>query len=228
MSRPGQGPLSSTPGADLPGGRLSERRPSGPGWMQLPTPRTLASGTHAASMWRRGAVSVISALSLAEAPDGSGRNILQWHVSVSRFGSRPTDRDVRHAREAFRLQGFEEDNHHPGGARHFWQPVEPAERVDCECKTTEDTIVERDGYRWTNPNNGEPCRGCEYEQLLGTPCPIHRAVRGADGFPLLVPSPSRTADADAAIGQPGSTAPRDAEVAPLGGGKRGDTSEGET
>jgi hypothetical protein len=51
------------------------------------------------------------------------------------------------------------------------------------------------------------------------------AVRGADGFPLLVPSPSRTPDADGAISQPGSTAPRDAEVAPLGGDIRGDTSE---
>ncbi len=66
---------------------------------------------------------------------------------------------------------------------------------------------------------------CQAEGQFTIVTPDHRAVRGADGFPLLVPSPSRTADADAAIGQPGSTAPRDAEVAPLGGDIRGDTLE---
>lgn len=197
-----------------------ERRPSGPGWMQLPTPRTLASGTRSASMWQRGTMSVISALSLSEAPDGSERSILQ---SVSRFGKRPTDRDVRHAREAFGLQGFEEDNHHPGGARHFWQPVDPAERVGCECKVTEDVIVEPDGYTWTNPNNGEPCRGCEHEQTLGTPCPLHSAVRGEGSQHDL---PSRTAEADAAIGLAKVAVACDAEVAPLGGGERGVVSQG--
>jgi hypothetical protein len=50
----------------------------------------------------------------------------------------------------------------------------------------------------------------------------HRAVRGEGSQHDL---PSRTAEADAAIGHAETLCC--AEVAPLGGGKRGDTSEGE-
>lgn len=50
----------------------------------------------------------------------------------------------------------------------------------------------------------------------GTGAPVnHRAVRGEGSQHDL---PSRTAQADAAIGQPRVSAPGTAEVAPLGGG----------
>lgn len=152
---------------------VSEKWPSRRGWEKIPTPPTVRQASVVASMWQSGRISVVSALSMADAPNGSGKVIPQWHVSVSRFGKRPTDRDVERARDAFGFRGWEEDNHHPGGARHFWQPVDPGERVDCECKATEETITDPDGYRWTNPTNGEPCRGCELQGLTGKACPLH-------------------------------------------------------
>jgi hypothetical protein len=119
---------------------------------------------------------VISSLVDADLPDGSGVGP-QWHVSVSARGKRPDDRQVRRALKAFGLVGAEEDNHHPGIARHFWRPVDPAHRVDCKCKATEEIITEADGYRWTNPKTSttETCRGCDIAPVTGKPCPIHGA-----------------------------------------------------
>lgn len=148
-----------------------EKRP-GAKWerreMTLLRPATLLS----VSWWSLGKVFVCSALENAELPDRSGVGP-QWHISISRSGVRPSATDVAKALRAFGMVGSEEDNHQPGVARHFWLPVDPAHRVDCECKEDEDTIVEPDGYRWTNPNNGEPCRGCEFQQQFGKPCPVH-------------------------------------------------------
>ena len=110
-------------------------------------------------------------------PGDSG---LQWHISVTRRGERPTATDVLKALRAFGLVGAEEDNHHPGAARHFWLVVDPARRVTCDCKEDEVTVREPDGYTWTNPQPGEgECRGCEMQKLLGKACPIHGASEGA-------------------------------------------------
>ena len=135
------------------------------------------------SGWRYGCIYAISTLVEAELPDGSGRRGPQWHISISRSGKRPSAGDVRKALRSFGLVGAEEDNHHPGVARHFWRPVDPGARVDCECKTTEELIVEPDGYRWTNPTSesGEPCRGCEHVVVTGQPCPIHAPAEVTDG-----------------------------------------------
>ncbi len=147
-----------------------ERDPSEPGWVDRgPAPPQIAGRGR---IWQRGDVRVISALEVAEYPDGSGRGP-QWHVSISRGGQRPRPRDVKRALRAFGLVGAEEDNHHPGNARHFWRPLDATKRVDCECKATEDTIVEPDGYRWTNPQDPAECRGCEFRRMGGGPCPIH-------------------------------------------------------
>lgn len=154
-----------------------ERRP-GPGWERIPIPPAspLAEiGT--VSAWQRKRTCVISALENAELPDGSGTGP-QWHISVSRVAGagnkRPSFVDVRRALHAFDMKGAEEDNHHPGNARHFWVPVDPSKRVGCECKVTETVVTEKDGYQWTNPTDGT-CRGCELERLLGKPCSIHHA-----------------------------------------------------
>lgn len=155
---------------------MRERRPrkEARGWVEVGPVGSGDPSTIARSHWRRGPVSVISALELAELPDRSGAGP-QWHVSVSRFGKRPKPIEVERALRAFGMLGTEEDNHHPGGARHFWLPVDPEHRVDCECKTDEDVVVDpTDGYRWTNPRpEAGACRGCELAGILRRPCPIH-------------------------------------------------------
>lgn len=157
-----------------------EKRPRrGKGWMEIPTPREARlDNTLSVSVWANGAVRVISELCNAELPGGDGASGPTWHISVSRLARRPMPRDVEHALRDFELIGAEEDNHHPGNARHYFMPVDPAFRGICECKATEDVVVERDGYTWTNPKEHAPeaCRGCELRRQLGEraqPCPIH-------------------------------------------------------
>jgi hypothetical protein len=148
-----------------------ERTPTLPGWVpDLPPP--LERGVLERSTWRRGPIRVISDLVMAEAPDGSGDVVPQWHVSLTRNGKRPHLTDVRAVLRAFDLREAEEDNHYPGNARHFWLPVDPRCRVACECKAEEALVVEADGHRWTNPTDGS-CRGCELQPLTGRPCPLH-------------------------------------------------------
>jgi hypothetical protein len=120
-------------------------------------------------IWQSGPLRVISALDIANLPKGGVGP--QWHISVTRNGKRASDLELRRALRAFDMVGAEEDNHHPGNARHFFMPVDPAERVECECKTTEETVVERDGYRWSN--SPVQCRGCEWERLFGRTCRLH-------------------------------------------------------
>lgn len=126
------------------------------------------------AIYQRGRLTVISALEEIDYPDGSGDRGPCWHLSVSRApgNARPTDRELLLVIVAFGVPAAEEDNHHPGIARHLFCPVDPARRVDCECKVDERVIVEADGYRWTTPRDG-PCRGCEYARLSGRPCRQH-------------------------------------------------------
>ncbi len=146
-------------------------------------PRGLKN-TGSVSAWSRRGVFVISAHELAEAPDGTGEAIPQWHVSISTRGNgsvrRSTDAETRQALACFFVAGAEEDNHEPGIARHFWMPLDPKRRRDCECKADEATIVEPDGHRWTTPADGSTCNGCDYEAMMlretgiARPCPIHK------------------------------------------------------
>lgn len=144
------------------------RRPSPPA-----TPRIAAWASH-------DGLDVLSSRSDAYLP-GSGEPPLvgpQWLVSVRRrvgginARCRATDDDVARVVAAFDMPAFDEDNHHPGVARHLWCPVEEQYRSACECKVTEVTIVDASGYRWTT--EADECRGCELERLAGHPCPIHR------------------------------------------------------
>ncbi|MBX3203214.1 MAG: hypothetical protein KF894_34135 [Labilithrix sp.] len=162
------------------------REPAGLGWLRLGSLLDPKTGTASFAWIHETALAqVISSVQIADLPR-SGTPGPQWHVSV-------TDRSTPHPRRAspkqialaccaFDMLAAEEDNHHPGNARHFWLPVDPSERVDCECKTDETVVAEPDGYRWTNPADG-PCRGCELEKTMRAsgmerPCPIHGA--GAD------------------------------------------------
>lgn len=151
---------------------ISERRPHGfRGWNRVVPGHQRGSGELATSTWSWGRLVVISALIMAELPDGSGVGP-QWHISVAIKNKRPKGTDLRRALRAFGMVRAEEDNHHPGNARHFFMPVDPAKRVDCECKAEDVTMVDADGYRWTNPVDGE-CRGCEIQPVTGRPCPVH-------------------------------------------------------
>lgn len=157
---------------------LTEKLPALPGWTEVDgAERMLRPGCWAVSAWQNGSTCVVSALEIAEYPDGKGVGP-QWHVSVSRAGpvknGRPHTHDMRRARRAFGMQRAEEDNHHPGIANHLWLPVDPAHRVDCQCKEDEAIVVEADGYTWTNPRDGA-CRGCEFAGLVGRPCQLHAA-----------------------------------------------------
>lgn len=161
-----------------------ERQPRGGIWHPLPLGATerLRAQALRITMWSDGKHSVISAVELAQLPGApEGEAGPQWHVSIAMGGralqKRPKDRDVRRILRDFGMAGTEEDNHHPGGARHFWRPIDPRYRVSCECKATEATVVEPDGYTWTNPKpeTGEECRGCEFGARFGKACPIHGA-----------------------------------------------------
>lgn len=166
---------------------LRELRPRGAGWVRRESTNPLHAESVAESWWTHGAIVAGSSLVRANLPVGEGTG-LQWLVSVSENGRRPTRAAVRFALKAFGMMGAEEDNHHPGVARHFWRPLAKAERVDCQCKADERTITEPGGYRWTTPKDvdAEGCRGCEYEAMLGAPCPIHRAGVGlASGSVVL-------------------------------------------
>lgn len=140
------------------------KQPSGNGWQLL---GSFAFG----QIWESGPVRVVSSLDNAQLPQREEAGP-QWHVSISNVGKRPKAHHVRRALRARGMVGAEEDNHHPGAARHFWMPVDPAARVACECKDDEVTVVEADGYTWSNdPNN---CRGCDLARTLRhLPCSIH-------------------------------------------------------
>lgn len=156
------------------------------------------NGTLAESFWQMGSIRVISSLIVAELPDGKG-NGPQWHVSVSTGGKRPLARHVERALRAFGMVGTEEDNHHPGVARHFFQPCDPAHRVDCQCKQDEVTVVEPDGYRWTNPHERADCRGCELQRTLGKPCTIHAPSIARGPASSRAPGLHASAKVDAAL-----------------------------
>lgn len=143
-------------------------------WQRRPVPRLPNAIDQAA--YQSGPICVISALEMAESPRGTGETIPQWHISITDRGRRPKPNHVRRALRAFGMVGAEEDNHHPGMARNFWQPVDPAHRVDCECKEEDVIVKEPDGYTWSNARDGE-CRGCELERIMGRVCPIHGGAR---------------------------------------------------
>ena len=155
----------------------AKRPPTHRGWAEIAVPMPVRLQSLEATGWYRDGVVVISALTLADLPTGAGVG-LQWLISISRNGRRASDGVVRRTLRSFGMAGAEEDNHEPGYVRKFWRPLDPAHRVDCECKADEEIIVEADGYTWTNPRaaraDARLCRGCELERLLGRPCSIHR------------------------------------------------------
>jgi hypothetical protein len=163
---------------------LTARTPRGLGWEAIGIVRAMGGPPLHAWLHAPTSTQVISSIVMAEQPR-SGTVGPQWHVSIvdrsSPAPARPSGAQVALARCAFDLLVAEEDNHHPGAARHLWLPVDPTERVDCECKATEVQVVEADGYRWSN--DPVECRGCELERSMRAtgatrPCPIHARTAG--------------------------------------------------
>lgn len=156
-----------------------ERRPGGGQWQQGVVNWEVRPGTLAISVWHApDGMRVISSLCLAALPGTQDQAGPTWHVSVSVLGRRPTDAEFQAALAAFGMLEGDEDNHHPGVARHVFMPLDPAYRKVCECKTDETLVTEPDGYAWSNSTEG--CRGCEYEQIMlhrdlpHNRCPIHK------------------------------------------------------
>lgn len=124
------------------------RRPKDGAWSLFDT---LNLPTGDADRWFLGSelapeIVVLSAVERAEY--GSGIE-WQFHISVSANGRRADNDAVKRALLDFDMEGAEEDNHDPGIARHFWLPVnKSAGVITCECKDTEKTIVEADGYTY--------------------------------------------------------------------------------
>jgi len=161
-----------------------EKRPIPRGaWHELAVPASVWNGgtTHA-SRWQRGSIIVISSIASMDLPGGGEGPT--WLISVTRYGKRPKRADVELALAAFGMTGAEEDNHTPGRSRAFFLPADPAFRGICECKTTEDQIVDRDGYTWSNPKDDavDGCRGCLLAATVpGRRCPIHDAAKAVGG-----------------------------------------------
>lgn len=136
------------------------RTPRGPGWREWP-----ATVGAPLPRWARRFLFMVTdevAILVVSSVDNVIERGATWHVSISRMvrqGYRyvpqhAPDEDVALALDALRMTGSEEDNHarvdgRAGVARHFWREVDPAKRTDCECKETEETIVEPDGYTFT-------------------------------------------------------------------------------
>lgn len=157
--------------------KLTEKRPAGRDWREVPCSAALRAQAVCASAWVSGPIRVLSELADAQSPVDPRSSTLQWHISITTNGKRPKPHHLRRALRAFGMVGAEEDNHYPGNARYFWLAVDPTHRVRCECKESESTVVEPDGYRWQNPKDAAECRGCEYEAQFGRPCPVHSAER---------------------------------------------------
>lgn len=157
---------------------MNEKTPITKRWKQVPTPASIewVDGVHVpSSAWRHDlGLRVLSSLEQVELPGSDGLVGPTWHISISVAGRRrPTDAQALLGLRAFQMVGAEEDNHHPGVARHYFLPQDPQYRGVCECKVTEKTITDEDGYAWTTPHAEGDCRGCEYAALTGKPCPLH-------------------------------------------------------
>lgn len=101
--------------------------------------------------WMNGTVIACASRHAAMKSKKTGLLVPQLHVSISDGGRRATDEVVRGVLADFGFEGAEEDNHHSGMARNFWLDEGATKQPDCECKSTEVTHVEPDGFKWQGP-----------------------------------------------------------------------------
>ena len=85
------------------------------------------------TMWQKGELRALS--SLVNIDDGHQPPHYEWVVSFSQSSRQPlNDKQVAQCLRDFDALDFEEDNHEPGIARKFFQPVEHQYRKPCPCK----------------------------------------------------------------------------------------------
>lgn len=94
---------------------------------------------------------VFSAVEVVNDPKEPVKKGPEYHISICRrvgggAPSRCSSAEASWVLDQFGLDGWEEDNHTPGGqARNFWRPVaEPLVGIECECKDAENVLVEGD------------------------------------------------------------------------------------
>jgi hypothetical protein len=98
--------------------------------------------------WANGSIIACASRHAAVESHHSKLIVPSYHLSISVSGQRASDDVIRGVLADFGLEGAEEDNHSCGNARHFWLDEGRAVQPECECKGTEETVIEPDGYRW--------------------------------------------------------------------------------
>lgn len=120
--------------------------PRGLGWQRIG--RLPTAPDEPTDAWQNGKLRAISSWCMSE--HAASRLVVPfYHVSFTENGARPGDDAVRAGLADFGMEDADEDNHFPGRARHFWLLVgAPRREQACECKRTEETVTEPDGYQW--------------------------------------------------------------------------------
>lgn len=155
---------------------LAAKRP--PTWASWQSHGYVAPDAEAVQhVWSRGRLRVLSSLIHAEF---RGQLRWQWLVTVSASGprgrQRATDVELSRALRDFGMERAEEDNHQPGVSRAFFLlcDAKPDDPAVCECKETEEVIVEPDGFAWSKARgaDADEARAAEASrQLLGRVLP---------------------------------------------------------
>lgn len=133
---------------------LAALRPAGPAWTELPLPFAMPpSMIDGRKFYHTRGYNVLSCIELI---DGEGRAPApEYHISISKVDWRkrranrcPND-EALWILKCFDLDGWEEDNHVPGGVvRNYWRPVaENNVGKECPCKETETPVIEGD-FTW--------------------------------------------------------------------------------
>lgn len=92
---------------------------------------------------------VISDIVEIPPPEGKG---LEYHISVAHMtpsgAVRPDQLQIDAMLRDFDMPAEGEDNHMPGVARHFWQPVHRPDEAQCHCFDNEKPHDEGGGFIW--------------------------------------------------------------------------------
>lgn len=127
-------------------------RPKGEDWREIPVSQEFSLGHPLKAFQHKSGLSVLSAVEVVLDEDKGP----EYHISISKSGSRCTANEAKWALEQFELDGFEEDNHVPSGkVRNFWRPVNNnLVGLECPCKEEEPEIVEDKGdFIWRPDSN---------------------------------------------------------------------------
>ncbi len=87
-----------------------EKRPSGPGWVEIPTD-VMGEIPDQTSAWQHGDTCVVSSFYADR---------MCWYISISNRGDAPSRGGVRKALKAFGMTAAVEDTRPAGGLRHFF------------------------------------------------------------------------------------------------------------